>query len=108
MRLDTDGLEGWTRLFGGDGEDQAHAVSVRRAEWSSRARPRACGTRSPTRTGSSRGSTSAVGSAWSFSDRPEDDTDAFSSIVPRADGVYFAGWTSGTFLQELAAGGPTR
>src|SRR4029453_8014519 len=33
------------------------------------------------------------------------DADAITSIVPRAEGVYFAGWTSGAFSDELPAGG---
>jgi hypothetical protein len=36
------------------------------------------------------------------------DTDAITSIVPRAEGVYFAGWTSGTFLDERRPAGWTR
>jgi hypothetical protein len=104
MRLDTDGLDRWTHLIGGVGDDTAHALSVR----------------GPTiyLAGSTQGLRKTVsdldgfvvaldlGGAWQWGYQiGHEDDESFDSIEARANGIYFAGWTSGTFLFEEPSGG---
>jgi hypothetical protein len=104
MRLDPDGLESWTRLIGGAGEDPGRALSVR-------GRDVYIG-------GTTQGLRKTIGDLdgfvaafdqggsrrWAYQVGHEDQ-ESFTSVEARAHGVYFAGWTSGTFLYEDPSGG---
>jgi hypothetical protein len=104
MRLDTRGFPSWTRVFGGDGEDRGLSVALRQG------RVILAGTTEGLRRtvgdqdGFVAGFDGGGRPAWSYA-LGASDTDAVTSIVPRAEGVYFAGWTSGMFLHEPPAGG---
>jgi hypothetical protein len=104
MRLDPDGLERWTRSFGGDGEDAGLAVATRGAKVFLAGR-----TQGLHRTVADQDGFIA---AFDPDGRPTEssqighaDAESFTSIDARANGVYFAGWTSGTFLYEDPLGG---
>jgi Domain of unknown function (DUF1996) len=104
MRLDRDGLESWTQVFGGDGEDRGLALAVRDGQVVLAGSTQGLRHTVADQDGFVAGFDQRGKTAWSYS-LGEADTDAITSIVPRAEGVYFAGWTSGTFLHELPAGG---
>jgi Domain of unknown function (DUF1996) len=105
MRLDTDGLGSWTRVFGGDGEDRGLSVALRHGQVFLAGTTEGLGHRVADQDGFVAELDGPSGRpAWSYP-LGGSDTDAITSIVPRAEGVYFAGWTSGTFLDEPTAGG---
>ena len=104
MRLDPDGLESWTKVFGGDGEDRGLSVALREGQVFLAGTTQGLRHTVADQDGFVAGFDPRGRPAWSYP-LGESDTDAITSIVPRAEGVYFAGWTSGTFLDELPAGG---
>jgi hypothetical protein len=104
MRLDTDGLESWTRVFGGDGEDRGLSVALRQGQVFLAGTTEGLRHTVADQDGFVAGFDGRGRPAWSYP-LGGSDTDAITSIVPRAEGVYFAGWTSGTFLDEPPAGG---
>jgi hypothetical protein len=104
MRLDPDGLERWTRMLGGAGEDGARSLAV--------------GGRTLYVAGSTQGLRKTLAdldgfvaafdqggpAMWRYQIGQADE-ESFTSIVARAKGIYFAGWTSGTFLSDEPSGG---
>ena len=102
--MDPNGNERWTRLMGGRGDDVALAVAALRG--------------TVYVGGSTEGLRRSVADldgfigAFRSSGKPSwryqiggTSADAFTSIVARANGVYFAGSTDGQFLYDPAAGG---
>ena len=104
MRLDTDGSEDWARQFGGPGEDSARALSV----WGSRVYLAGSTEGLRNESADPDGFVAAFDQAgarrWAIQ-IGHDDEDSFSSISARANGIYFTGRTSGTFLFEEPSGG---
>ena len=104
MRLDTDGAERWTRQFGGSGEDEARSLSVEGGT------VYVAGSTQGLRkkVADLDGFVAAYGQGgpgiWSYQ-IGHADVESFTSIVARANGIYFAGWTSGTFLYGEPSGG---
>ena len=104
MRLDTDGAELWTRQLGGPGQDGARSLAV-------------AGGRIYV-AGSTQGLRKEVADLdgfvaafdqdgagiWSYQ-IGHADAESFTSIVARANGIYFTGWTSGKFLYDEPSGG---
>ena len=104
MRLDKDGSQRWTRQLGGAGEDGARSVAVQGG--------------TVYVAGSTQGLRKEVADLDGFIAAFEGggagiwryqighaDAESFTSIVARANGIYFAGWTSGTLLYDEPAGG---
>ena len=104
MRLDTDGLPSWTRVLGGDGEDRGLSVALREGRVFLAGTTEGLHHTVADQDGFVAGFDGRGRPAWSYP-LGASDTDAVTSIVPRAEGVYFAGRTSGTFLDEPPAGG---
>ena len=104
MRLDTRGFPNWTRVFGGDGEDRGLSVALRQGRVVLGGTTEGLGHTVADQDGFVAGFDGRGRPAWSYP-LGTSDTDAITSIVPRAEGVYFAGWTSGTFLHEPPSGG---
>jgi Domain of unknown function (DUF1996) len=104
MRLTPGGLESWTRLIGGDGEDRGLSVALRTGQVFLAGTTEGLHHTVADQDGFVAGFDRRGRPAWSYA-LGRSDTDAITSIVPRAEGVYFAGWTSGTFLDEAPAGG---
>jgi hypothetical protein len=104
MRLTPGGLESWTRLIGGDGEDRGLSVALRTGQVFLAGTTEGLHHAVADQDGFVAGFDRRGRPAWSYP-LGRSDTDAITSIVPRAEGVYFAGWTSGTFLDEAPAGG---
>jgi hypothetical protein len=104
MRLTPGGLESWTRLIGGDGEDRGLSVALRTGQVFLAGTTEGLHHTVADQDGFVAGFDRRGRPAWSYP-LGRSDTDAITSIVPRAEGVYFAGWTSGTFLDEAPAGG---
>ena len=104
MRLDNDGLESWTRLLGGNGEDRGLSVALRAGQVFLAGTTQGLRRTVADQDGFVAGFDGRGRPAWRYP-LGASDTDAITSIVPRAEGVYFAGWTSGTFLHEPPAGG---
>jgi Domain of unknown function (DUF1996) len=104
MRLTPGGLESWTRVLGGDGEDRGLSVAQRAGLVFLAGTTQGLQHTVADQDGFVAGFDRRGRPAWS---RPlgRSDTDAITSIVPRAEGVFFAGWTSGTFMHEAPAGG---
>jgi len=102
--VDSDGAERWETLFGGDGEDGGLAVAAYGRELYLAGRTQ--GLRHTV--ADQDGFIAAFGPQgmrrWSFP-LGEADTDAITSIAARATGVFFTGWTTGTFLHQTPAGG---
>lgn len=104
MRLGPDGLERWTRSFGGAGEDAGLAIDVRGGGVFLAGR-----TQGLHRTVADQDGFVA---AFDRDGRPNEssqiglaDADSFTSIAARANGIYVAGSTSGTFLDGEPSGG---
>jgi len=104
MRLTPGGLESWTRVLGGDGEDRGLSVALRTGQVFLAGTTEGLHHTVADQDGFVAGFDRRGRPAWSYP-LGRSDTDAITSIVPRAEGVYFAGWTSGTFLDEAPAGG---
>jgi Domain of unknown function (DUF1996) len=104
MRLDIHGFPSWTRVFGGDGEDRGLSVAPRKGQVVLAGTTEGLGHTAADQDGFVAGFDRRGRPAWSHP-LGASDTDAITSIVPRAEGVYFAGWTSGSFLHEPPAGG---
>jgi uncharacterized protein DUF1996 len=104
MRLTPGGLESWTRVLGGDGEDRGLSVALRTGRVFLAGTTEGLHHTVADQDGFVAGFDRRGRPAWSYA-LGRADTDAITSIVPRAEGVYFAGWTSGTFLDEAPAGG---
>jgi hypothetical protein len=104
MRLDINGFPSWTRVFGGDGEDRGLSVAPRKGQVVLAGTTEGLGHTAADQDGFVAGFDRRGRPAWSHP-LGALDTDAITSIVPRAEGVYFAGWTSGSFLHEPPAGG---
>jgi len=104
MRLTPGGLESWTRLIGGDGEDRGLSVALRTGRVFLAGTTEGLHHTVADQDGFVAGFDRRGRPGWSYP-LGRSDTDAITSIVPRAEGVYFAGWTSGTFLDEAPAGG---
>jgi Domain of unknown function (DUF1996) len=104
MRLTPGGLESWTRVLGGDGEDRGLSVALRTGGVFLAGTTEGLHHTVTDQDGFVAGFDRRGRPAWSYA-LGRADTDAITSIVPRAEGVYFAGWTSGTFLDEAPAGG---
>ena len=104
MRLDPDGLERWTRSFGGDGEDAGLAVAARGANVFLGGR-----TEGLHRTVADQDGFIAAfdpnGRPTESSQIGEGDADSITSIAAGANGIYFAGSTSGTFIHGDPLGG---
>src|SRR4030095_16920291 len=103
-RLATDGLQSWTRLLGGNGEDRGVSVALRAGQVFLAGTTQGLRRTMADQDGFVAGFDGRGRPAWRHS-LGASDTDAITSIVPRAQGVYFAGWPSCTFLQEPPAGG---
>jgi len=104
MRLTPGGLQSWTRVLGGDGEDRGLSVALRTGRVFLAGTTEGLHHTVADQDGFVAGFDRRGRPAWSYA-LGRADTDAITSIVPRAEGVYFAGWTSGTFLDEAPAGG---
>lgn len=104
MRLTPGGLESWTRVLGGDGEDRGLSVALRTGRVFLAGTTEGLHHTVADQDGFVAGFDRRGRPAWSYP-LGRSDTDAITSIVPRAGGVYFAGWTSGTFLDEAPVGG---
>lgn len=104
MRLTPVGLESWTRVLGGDGEDRGLSVGLRSGQVFLGGTTEGLHHTVADQDGFVAGFDQRGRPAWSYA-LGGPDTDAITSIVPRAEGVYFAGWTSGTFLDEPPSGG---
>jgi hypothetical protein len=104
MRLTPGGLQSWTRVLGGDGEDRGLSVALRTGRVFLAGTTEGLHHTVADQDGFVAGFDRRGRPAWSYP-LGRADTDAITSIVPRAEGVYFAGWTSGTFLDEAPAGG---
>ena len=104
VSVNTHGAERWARVFGGDGEDGGLAVAAFGNKLYLAGRTEGLGHT----VGDQDGFVAAFGPQglprWSFSVGGAE-TDAVTSIVARATGVFFAGWTSGTFLHGPPLGG---
>jgi len=104
VRLDPDGSQDWARQLGGPGEDSARALSV----WGSRVYLAGSTEGLRNDLGDPDGFVAAFDQAgarrWAIQIGHKD-VDSFSSISARANGIYFAGQTSGTFLFEEPSGG---
>ena len=102
--MDRSGNERWTRLLGGRGDDVAFAVAALRG------RLYVAGSteglrKKVTDLDGFIGAFRSSGKPWWRYQIGGASADTFTSIVARADGVYFAGSTSGQFLYEPTAGG---
>jgi Domain of unknown function (DUF1996) len=104
MRLETNGLPSWTKVLGGDGEDRGLSVALREGQVFLAGTTQGLRHRVADQDGFVAGFDLRGRPVWSYA-LGESDADAITSIVPRAEGVYFAGWTSGAFSDELPAGG---
>jgi hypothetical protein len=104
MRLDTNGLPSWTKVLGGDGEDRGLSVALREGQVFLAGTTEGLRHTAADQDGFVAGFDLRGRPEWSYP-LGASDADAVTSIVPRAEGVYFAGWTSGTFSDELPTGG---
>lgn len=104
VSMNTHGAERWAKVFGGDGEDAGLAVDAFGNKLYLAGRTEGLGHTVVDQDGF----VAAVGPQgsplWSFP-LGGADTDAITSIAARASGVFFAGWTTGTFLDQAPLGG---
>jgi Domain of unknown function (DUF1996) len=99
MRLDADGLERWTRSLGGAGEDAGLAVATRGVNVFVAGRTQGLHRTVADQDGFIAAVDRTGAPVWGYQ-IGQTDAESFTSIAARANGIYFAGSTSGTFLSE--------
>ncbi len=102
--LDPDGLERWTRSVGGAGEDTGLAIASHGANVVLAGQTEGLHHTVSDRDGFVATLDQGGRPRWSVQ-IGHADAESFTSVVARANGIFFAGWTSGRFLYDTPSGG---
>jgi len=102
--LTPDGTERWTRQLGGQGEDQGLAVAALGGRVFVAGSTEGLRRRAADLDGFVGAFRTQGAPVWRYQ-AGGTSADVFTSIVPKANGVYFAGSTSGQFLRDPPLGG---
>ena len=104
MQMDQTGSVRWTRQFGGAGQDEVHTLDVRDTTVAVGGSTE--GVRGQPADLDGLVATLGVGGSMQWArDLGGPGVDSVTSLVLRAQGIYVAGWTDGSFMEQTALGG---